>query len=49
MKQQDIETLLFNYMSIDGALYLNSYIFSESHIDRLAEKFKPKLVEMIYK
>jgi hypothetical protein len=36
-------------MDIDGAEYVNSLIFSVSHIERLAEKFRPKIVETIYK
>jgi len=41
--------LLFKHMDIVDAEYVNSLIFSNAHIEKLAEKFKPKIVETIYK
>ncbi len=49
LKESDIESLLFKYMDIDDAEYQNMLIFSKSHLDNLASKFKPKIVESIYK
>jgi hypothetical protein len=49
LKESDIEALLFRHMEIDEAEYSNMLIFLKSHLDNLAEKMKPKIIETIYK